>query len=80
MKPQKLYEDEAKPVEFTKTGAESVNLHHRNLQGAIRKGEALKCDCDLGYYGVVAAGIGNESYRKRAYLAWDRNGQKLKKA
>ena len=80
VKPQKLYEDEAKPVEFTKTGAESVNLHHRNLQNAIRKGEALKCDCDLGYYGVVAAGIGNESYRKRAYLAWDRNGQKLKKA
>jgi len=80
VKPQKLYEDEVKPVEFTKTGAESVNLHHRNLQNAIRKGEALKCDCDLGYYGVVAAGIGNESYRKRAYLAWDRNGQKLKKA
>jgi predicted dehydrogenase len=80
VKPQKLYEDEVKPVEFTKTGAESVNLHHRNLQGAIRKGEALKCDCDLGYYGVVAAAIGNESYRRRAYLAWDRNSQRLKKA
>ena len=80
IKPQRLFEDEVKPYEHTKTGAEALNLHHRNLQNAIRKGEALKCDVDLGYYGVVAANIGNESFKRRAYMAWDRAGQKLKKA
>ena len=80
IKPQRMFEDEAKPYEHTKTGAEALNLHHRNLQNAIRKGEALKCDVDLGYYGVVAANIGNESYKRRAYMAWDPNAEKLKKA
>ena len=75
--PQKDFAGEAKPHEHKKTGAESVELHHRNLQNAIRKGEALKCDADLGYYGVVAANIGNESYRRRQYLAWDRQRERL---
>jgi hypothetical protein len=26
----------------------------------------------LGYYGVVAARMGVESYRRRKYLAWDK--------
>jgi predicted dehydrogenase len=75
--PQKLYADEARPYEHTKTGAENVGLHHRNLQNAIRKGEELKCGVDLGYYGVVAANLGNESYRRRQYLAWDRQRERL---
>jgi len=44
-----------KEIVFQKTGAESTELHHRNLQNAIRKNEPLNCDCNLGFYGVVAA-------------------------
>lgn len=54
-----------------KTGAEDVTLHHRNLQAAIRKDEILKCDHNLGFYGVVACMMGVESFRKRKYLKWD---------
>jgi len=54
-----------------KSGAEDVTLHHRNLQAAIRSGEALKCDHNLGFYGVVACMMGVESYRRRKYLKWD---------
>jgi predicted dehydrogenase len=78
--PQRMFAEEAKPYEHKKTGAEALDLHHRNLQNAIRKGDALKCDVDLGLYGVVAANIGNESFKRRAYMAWDRTSQKLKKA
>ena len=51
-------------IKHEKTGAESTSLHHRNLQAAIRKNEPLKCDCMLGYYGVVACEMGVESYRQ----------------
>jgi predicted dehydrogenase len=54
-----------------KTGAEDVTLHHRNLQAAIRKNEILKCDHNLGFYGVVACMMGVESFRNRKYLKWD---------
>ncbi|HLF35611.1 MAG TPA: hypothetical protein VI583_15315, partial [Cyclobacteriaceae bacterium] len=54
-----------------KSGAEDVSLHHRNLLGAIRTGEALKCDHMLGYYGVVACMMGVQSFRERKYLKWD---------
>ncbi len=54
-----------------KTGAEDVTLHHRNLQSAIRKNEILKCDHNLGFYGVVACMMGVESFRNRKYLKWD---------
>lgn len=54
-----------------KTGAEDVTLHHRNLQAAIRKNEILKCDHNLGFYGVVACMMGVESFRQRKYLKWD---------
>ncbi len=56
---------------YKKHGGEDITLHHRNLQAAIRKGEALKCDQNLGFYGVVACMMGVESYRKRKYLKWD---------
>jgi predicted dehydrogenase len=61
----------AKVFTHKKTGAEDVTLHHRNLQAAIRKNEPLKCDHNLGLYGVVACAMGVESFRKRKYLKWD---------
>jgi len=54
-----------------KTGAEVLDLHHRNLMNAIRANEPLKCDPELGYYGVVACEMGVLSYRKRKYMKWD---------
>ena len=60
-----------------KTGAEDIALHHRNLQNAIRKNEALKCDVMLGFYGVVACAMGVESYRRRKYLAFDANRERV---
>jgi len=67
-------------LSYRKTGAEDVKLHHRNLHNAIRKGEALNCDSTLGYYGVVAACMGVQSLRERAYLKWDSSGEKVEKA
>jgi predicted dehydrogenase len=75
--PQRLFASEIKPIEHKKTGAEDLALHHRNLMNAIRKGEELHCDANLGYYGVVAAEMGNASYRKRKYVKWDRNRQRI---
>lgn len=75
--PQKLYQNEVKPVRYKKTGCECIDLHHRNLLQAIRTGEALKCDHWLGYYGVVACELGTQSYRKRKYMAWDAKRQRI---
>jgi predicted dehydrogenase len=77
IKPQKLFADDAKEITYEKTGAEDLTLHHRNFMNAIRKGEALKCDSQLGYYGVVACEMGNTSYRKRKYLKWDAAKERL---
>ena len=71
IKPEPNIGSDAKPVEHQKTGAEELDLHHRNLIAAIRTGAPLKCDAMLGYYGVVACAMGNESYRRRKYLKWD---------
>jgi len=60
-----------------KTGAEDVTLHHRNLLNAIREGEAIKCDQNLGYYGVVVCMMGVQSFRNNAYLKWDSNKQEV---
>src|ERR1700737_1696955 len=70
-RPQNLFAAESKEMVHQKTGSESVALHHRNLMNAIRDNEPLKCNADLGYYGVVACAMGVESYRKRKYLKWD---------
>ena len=59
-----------------KTGAEELDLHHRNLLNAIRKNELLHCDATLGDYGVVATAMGNISYRRRKYMRWDRAKQR----
>jgi predicted dehydrogenase len=59
-----------------KTGGEDITLHHRNLQNAIRGGEALKCDVMTGYYGVAAVRLAVESYRKSKYMKWDARREK----
>lgn len=67
-------------IVFKKTGAEDITLHHRNLLNAIRNGEALKCDQNLGYYGVVVCMMGVQSFRENAYLRWDKSNEKVIKA
>ena len=69
--PQALFKDDVKEIVHEKSGAEDLALHHRNLHNAIRNNEELNCDVNLGYYGVVAAEMGNLSYRKRKYMKWD---------
>jgi predicted dehydrogenase len=64
-------------IVYEKHGGEELDLHHRNLMGAIRKNEPLKCDVMLGYYGVVACAMGVESYRKRKYMKWDAARQRI---
>jgi hypothetical protein len=57
-----------------------VKLHHQNLHAAIRKGDALRCDTELGYYGVVVTSMGVDSFRTRSYLKWNRDSEKVEKA
>ena len=68
IRPQQLFENEAKEMVHEKTGGERLDLHHRNFMNAIRNNEALKCDHMLGYYGVVACEMGVQSFRRRKYL------------
>jgi hypothetical protein len=82
IRPERQSANEAKWKEMPeivhqKTGAESLDLHHRNLVNAIRKNEALKCDVMLGYYGVVAVQMGSLSYRRRKYMKWDSARQRI---
>jgi predicted dehydrogenase len=78
--PQKAFAKDMQPITHQKTGAESLTLHHRNLQAAIRSNESLKCDCMLGYYGVVACEMGVQSYRKRKLMAWDKAKERIVRA
>mgnify|MGYP001320418816 FL=1 len=78
--PQRQYAKDVQPKEFTKKGAESTELHHRNLHNAIRFGEALKCDAELGYHGVVVCSMAVDSFRKRQYLKWDRVRERVVRA
>jgi predicted dehydrogenase len=77
IKPQKLFAEGRQEIVHQKTGAESVTLHHRNLQNAIRKNEPLNCDVLLGYYGLVACLMAVESYRHKKYLAWDARRERV---
>ncbi len=70
----------ASPIVYKKTGAEDLTLHHTNLQNAIRKGESLRCDHMLGYYGVVVTMMGVESFRKNKYLRWNAQKERVEKA
>ncbi len=78
IRPQGRFNKEGEKPEIVhkKTGAEDITLHHRNLQNAIRGGEALKCDVMTGYYGVVAVRLAVESYRKSKYMKWDARREK----
>ena len=78
VRPQGRFNKEGERPEIVhkKTGGESITLHHRNLQNAIRGGEALKCDVMTGYYGVVAVRLAVESYRKSKYMKWDARREK----
>jgi predicted dehydrogenase len=69
--PQSANTKDVQPVTHRKTGGEELDLHHRNLLNAIRGNEPLRCDANLGYYGVVATVMGNMSYRQRKYMKWD---------
>jgi predicted dehydrogenase len=78
VRPQGRFNKEgAKPeIVHKKTGGEDITLHHRNLQNAIRGGEALKCDVMTGYYGIVAVRLAVESYRKSKCIKWDARREK----
>ena len=78
--PQREFAKDMQPITHQKTGGENITLHHRNLQAAIRSNESLKCDCMLGYYGVVACEMGVQSYRKRKYMAWDKAKERIIRA
>jgi hypothetical protein len=75
--PERPFANDAKEIVHQKTGGEELSLHHRNLLGAIRKNEPLKCDSTLGYYGVVAFIMGNQSYRRRKYMKWDASRERI---
>ncbi|HEX2489801.1 MAG TPA: Gfo/Idh/MocA family oxidoreductase [Blastocatellia bacterium] len=78
IRPQGRFNKEGDKPEIVhkKSGAEDITLHHRNLQNAIRGGEALKCDVMTGYYGVVAVRLAVETYRKSKYMKWDARREK----
>jgi predicted dehydrogenase len=78
--PQKMFAEGAKEIVHQKSGAEDLALHHRNLMNAIRKNEALHCDVDLGFYGVVASEMMVQSYRRRKYVKWDKMKQRIANA
>ncbi len=77
IRPQRLFAKDVKEIVYEKKGAEDVRLHHRNLHAAIRRNEPLKCDCMLGYYGVVAVEMGLESFRRRKYMKWDKAKERV---
>jgi predicted dehydrogenase len=78
IRPQGRFNKEGDKPEIVhkKTGGEDISLHHRNLQNAIRGGEALKCDVMTGYYGVVAVRLAIESYRRSKCMKWDARREK----
>jgi predicted dehydrogenase len=78
IRPQGRFNKEGEKPEIVhkKSGGEEITLHHRNLQNAIRGGEALKCDVMTGYYAVVAVRLAVDSYRKSKYMKWDARREK----
>ena len=80
IKPQEPFSKEMQEIEHKKSGAENTVLHHKNLHGAIRLGDTLKCPVELGYYGVVASQVGVQSLRRQKYMTWDRTKERIVKA
>ncbi len=78
--PESMFRDETKPATHSKAGGEDMALHHHNLHNAIRFGEELKCDVDLGFWGAMACQMAVESYRKRKYLSWDAKNERVVEA
>jgi len=78
IRPQVRFNKEGEKPEIVhkKTGGEDIMLHHRNLQNAIRGGEALKCDVMTGYYGIVAVRLAIESFRRSKCMKWDARREK----
>jgi predicted dehydrogenase len=70
-------ENDKGEIVHKKTGAEDILLHHRNLQNAIRNGDALKCDVMTGYYAIVAVRMAVDSYRKSRVMKWDARREKV---
>lgn len=54
-----------------KSGGEQIDLHHRNLHGAIRRDEPLRCPAELGVYGFTAVAGANESWFQKRMMSWD---------
>ncbi|MCC7341369.1 MAG: Gfo/Idh/MocA family oxidoreductase [Bryobacterales bacterium] len=71
IEPERHLSGSMKPIHYDKVGAENTNLHHKNLMNAIRRGEELNCDADLGLRAVVACELGTLSFRQRRYMRWD---------
>jgi predicted dehydrogenase len=65
--------------EHTRTGGEDQSLHHENHHAAMRAGDAslLRCPPELGYYGVVAVDLANESYKRKKTMMWSEKDQKV---
>ena len=80
VQPGELRAQETWSKVYRKTGAESIHLHHQNLQNAIRQGEPLKCDVMLGYYGIVVTAMGVQSFRRRKYLKWNPRKERVETA
>jgi predicted dehydrogenase len=75
--PQTLFAKEMEPITYEKKGAESLELHHRNLMAAIRSNEPLKCDAAFAFKGLVACEMGVKSFRERKYLGWDATKERI---
>ena len=75
----KIIDEASKEVLEThvKTGSESIELHHKNLQSAIRYGSPLACPVELGFYGVTAIVMANESWFQKRMISWDFEGSKM---
>ena len=74
---------EYKPIfshQSTRPG--NVIEHHKNHHAAMRAGKPDLCICPaiLGHYGVMAVNMANESYRRRAMIAWDPKRRRMVRA
>ncbi len=77
LEPEALFREEVQPHRHAKSGGEDLALHHHNLHNAIRLGEALKCDVELGFNVSMACHMTVESFRRKKSLGWDRRRRRL---
>ena len=79
IEPERLFHEEIRPRTHKKSGGEDMALHHHNLHNAIRTGEALKCDVELGFNVSMACQMTVDSFRRKKSLGWDRRRQRVVK-